>query len=176
MRDQKHSRHDAPHPAARAMLDWHHHLCPSATLVRCRRVAGDAYGGDQFPYPNGSVVGGFLDDSASGAARERLDQAGFGPNDYQVLHGEDDAGRLDTTGEAHGRMGRIVRRLQDAVTDEGDLARRYSEYLHDGHYLIGVRVGDDEAAKQRAAAALHQADPEFLTYYAAHYIEDLSGT
>lgn len=112
---------------------------------------------------------------ASSTARERLDQAGFTPNDYQVLHGEDDAGRIDITGEAHGRMGRIFRRLQDAVTDEGDYVRRYAEYLRDGHYLVGVRVGDEEAAKKRAAAALHEADAQFLTYYAANYIEDLGG-
>jgi hypothetical protein len=136
---------------------------------------GDAQGGAQFSYPSGSVVGGFVDESASISARERLDHAGFGRDDYEVLYGEDDAGRIDITGEAHGTMGRVFRRLQDPVTDEGDRVRRYAEYLRGGHYLIGVRVGDDEAAKQRAAAALHEADAQFLTYYAASYIEDLGG-
>ena len=139
-------------------------------------MAHDAQGGEQFPYPSGSVVGGFVDELASNTARERLGQAGFGPDYYRVLHGDNDAGQLDITGEAHGPMGQIFRRLQNAVTDEGDLVRRYAEYLRDGHYLVGVRVGRDDAAKRRAAAALHDAGPEFLTYYATNYIEDLSGT
>jgi hypothetical protein len=139
-------------------------------------VAGNAQRGERFPYPSGTVVGGFVDELATSAARERLRQAGFGPDYYRVLHGEDDAGHMDVTGEAHGGIGRIFRRLQNAVTDEGDLVRRYAEYLRDGHYLVGVRVGGDEATKRRAAAALHEAGPEFLTYYAANYIEDLSGT
>ena len=139
-------------------------------------VAGDAQDREQFPYPSGSVVGGFVDEVASSIARERLGQAGFGPGDYRVLHGEDDAGQLDITGEAHGSMGKLFRRLQNAVTDEGDLVRRYAEYLRDGHHLVGVRVGRDDAAKRRAVAALHEAGPEFLPYYATNYIEDLSGT
>ena len=59
------------------------------------------------------------------------------------------------------------------MTDEAEHARRYREYVRAGHYLVAVSVGDDEAAKYRAAAALRAADAEFLTYYAASYIEDL---
>lgn len=35
---------------------------------------------------------------------------------------------------------------------------------------------ENEAAKQHAAGALHEADAQFMTYYAANYIEDLGGS
>jgi hypothetical protein len=128
---------------------------------------------EHFPYPRGDVVGVFADRAAFDVARERLAQAAFGSEQYEVLHGEDDLARLDTTGEAHGWMGRVFRTLQNVVTDEGEHARRYAESLREGAYIIGVAVGDDEPAKQRATAALRAAHPHFLFYYATNYIEDL---
>jgi hypothetical protein len=139
-------------------------------------VIDEAQGRDPFPYPRGSVVGGFIDQATFDAARDRLEQAGFGSDSCQLLHGEADADRIDVTGETHGWTGSVIRKLQDAVTDEGELTRRYADHLRAGHYLIGVRVGGDEAAKQRAAEALGGANAQFLTYYANHFIEDLGGT
>jgi hypothetical protein len=134
----------------------------------------DADAQEHFPYPRGDVVGVLADEAAFDVARERLEQAGFGPDEYEVLHGEAGLARIDTTGETHGWMGRLFRRLQDVVSDEGEHARRYADWLREGHYIVGVAVGDDEAAKQRAAEALRGAHTEFLVYYAAHYIEDLA--
>ena len=42
--------------------------------------------------------------------------------------------------------------------------RRYADHLRAGHYIVGVAVGDDEAAEQRAADDLRAVHPEFLTY------------
>jgi hypothetical protein len=71
--------------------------------------------------------------------------------------------------------GTIMRGLQAAVGDNSDHVRLYAEHLRAGHYVIGVAVGDDEAAKQRAADALRSAHAEFLHYYAKYYVEDLPG-
>ena len=136
-------------------------------------MTGDARVHDHFPYPRGDVVGVFVDEAAFDVARDRLEQAGFGPDQREVLHGESGLARIDITGEAHGWMGGIFRTLQNVVTDEGEHARRYAEYLREGHYIVGVAVGSDHAAKQRAAQALRGSDAEFLVYYAANYIEDL---
>jgi hypothetical protein len=114
-----------------------------------------------------------MDDAALDDARARLAQAGFGPDRYDVLEGERDVGRIDLKGEGHGRAGTIMRRLQAVFSDDADDARRYAEHLHDGHYVVGVSVGDDEAAKRRAADALRTADAQFLKYYADNYVEDL---
>jgi hypothetical protein len=138
-------------------------------------VADDPNARDRFPYPGGNVVGVLMHDAALDGARERLKQAGFGPDRYDVLEGKGDVGRIDLKGERHGRAGTIMRRLQAVFSDDADHARRYAEHLHDGHYVVGVSVGEDEAAKQRAADALRAADAQFLNYYADNYVEDLGG-
>jgi hypothetical protein len=136
-------------------------------------VADTSHSADSFPYPRGSVVGVVTDDAAFEETRRRLTEAGFGPDRCEVLHGEASLARIDVGGAAHGRSGRLVRRLQDAFSDDRAHVRSYAEHLRDGHYVIGVTVGDDEVAKRRAAEALAAADAQFVHYYAENYVEDL---
>src|SRR4051794_34851653 len=128
---------------------------------------------DTFPYPRGSVVAILRDHTAVDAASEHLGQAGLGADRCDVLHGEAGLARIDVDGEAHGRSGGIMRRLQSALSDDADHARRYAEELRAGHYVLGVAVGEDEAAKARAAEALRASGGEFINYYAENYVEDL---
>ncbi len=130
---------------------------------------------DSFPYPRGSVVGILVNDAALADARQRLERAGFGADRCEVLHGDDGLARIDVEGEAHGLGGTIMRRLQAVLSDDDDHVHRYAEHLRAGHYIVGVTVGDDEAAKQRAADALRGANAESLNYYAKNYVEDLAG-
>jgi len=128
---------------------------------------------DSFPYPGGSVIGIITDEGTVEAARQGLERAGFGAAQLDVLHGDEGLARIDVSGEAHGRSGGIKRRLQAALSDDADDVRRYADHLRAGHYVVGVAVGDDEAAKQRAADALRAVHAEFLNYYADNYVEDL---
>ncbi len=125
---------------------------------------------DTFPYPRGSVVGILTDDAAVAAARERLQAAGL---DYEVLHGEAGLARIDVEGDAHGRTGGLIRKVQSVFSDDAGHARHYAEHLRQDHYVVGVRVGEDEAAKAIAADALRASPAEFLHYYAENYVEDL---
>ena len=102
-----------------------------------------------------------------------LAQAGFAPDSYDVLDGEADIGRIDVKGEAHGLAGTVKRWLQGVLSDDTEHARRYAEHLRDGHFVLGVSVGEDEATKQRAADALRGADAQFINYYAGNYVENL---
>jgi hypothetical protein len=138
-------------------------------------VASSSNPPDSFPYPRGSVVGVLTDEAMFQDARQRLEQAGFGADRCEVLHGDEGLARIDVGGEAHGKAGTIMRRLQAAVSDDADHVHRYEEYLRAGHYIVGVAVGEDEAAKQRAGGALRAAHAEFLHYYAKNYVEDLPG-
>ena len=70
-------------------------------------------------------------------------------------------------------VGHVKRWLQGALTDEAEHARRYADHLREGHFVLGVSVGGDETAKQRAADALRGADAKFINYYADNYVEDL---
>jgi len=128
---------------------------------------------DSFPYPSGSVVGVLTDAAAVDDARQRLTQSGFDPDQCEVLHGEAGIARMDVEGDAHGGTGRLARRLQAVLSDDAADVRQYAQHLRDGHYVIGVKVGDDEAAKQRAADALAAARAEFVHFYAENYVEDL---
>jgi hypothetical protein len=138
-------------------------------------VAGNTDASDSFPYPRGSVVAVLADDAAVEDARGRLERAGFGANRCDVLHGEHGIARLDVGGEAHGRSGRLMRRLQEGLSDDAGHVREYAERLRAGHYVVGVAVGEDEAAKLRVADALRAADAESVDYYAENYVEDLGG-
>ena len=138
-------------------------------------MAGNPNDRDRFPYPGGNVVGVLADDVALDDARKRLEQAGFGPDRYDVLQGERDVGRIDLEGEGHGLCGTIVRKLQAIFSDDAADARQYAEHLRAGHYVVGVSVGEDEAAKASAANALRAADAQSLKYYAENYVEDLGG-
>ena len=130
---------------------------------------------DSFPYPRGSVVGVLADEAAVADARGHLERAGFGADRYDVLHGEEGLARIDVAGEAHGRSGRMMRRLQEGLSDDAGHVREYAERLRAGHYVVGVAVGEDEAAKLRAADALRAAHAETVDYYAENYVEDLGG-
>jgi hypothetical protein len=66
-----------------------------------------------------------------------------------------------------------MRRLQSALSDDADHVRRYADGLRSGQYVLSVRVGEDEAAKERAADALRASPAAFLHYYAENYVEDL---
>ena len=139
-------------------------------------MADDPKARDRFPYPGGNVVGVLLDDASLNSARERLAQAGFAPDRYDVMAGEHDVGRIDVKGEAHGLAGTVKRWVQGVFSDDADHARQYAEHLREGHFVLGVSVGEDEAAKLRAADALRGADAQFINYYAENYVEDLSGS
>ena len=139
-------------------------------------MAGNSTATDSFPYPRGRVVGVLADDASFEDARRRLEQAGFGADRCDVLHGEQGLARIDLEGTAHGKGGAIMRRLQAALSDDADRARGYAEDLRAGRYLVGVAVGEDEAAKQRAADALRASRAESISYYAENYVEDLGGS
>jgi hypothetical protein len=128
---------------------------------------------DTFPYPTGSVVGVLADESACDAARARLEQAGFAGR-VDVLHGAEGVARLDVSGDAHGSSGSLLRRLQTAFSDDAEHVRRYADDLRQGRYVVGVAVGEDETARQRAADALRVSGAAFLNYYAENYVEDLT--
>ena len=129
---------------------------------------------DTFPYPTGRVVGILIDDTAFADARRSLERSGFGADDYDVLHGQQGLARIDVDGEQHGRGGRFLRRLQSVFSDDAEDARNYAEHLRAGHYVVGVAVGEDEAAKQRAAEALRAASAESVDYFGENYVEALT--
>ena len=139
-------------------------------------MADDPKARDRFPDPGGNVVGVLLDDASLHSAGERLAQAGFAPDRYDVMAVEHDVGRIDVKGEAHELAGTVKRWVQGVFSDAADHARQYAEHRPRVTSAPGVSVGEDEAAKLRAADALRGADAQFINYYAENYVEDPSGS
>jgi hypothetical protein len=136
-------------------------------------MTSDPQATDSFPYPRGNVVAILTDDGALENARRLLAAAGFDVDRCAVLHGDEGLARLDAGGAEHGRSGSLMRRLQSVFSDDADHVRDYAEHLESGHYVVGVPVGEDEAAKTRAADALRHSPAATLHFYADNYVEDL---
>jgi hypothetical protein len=134
-------------------------------------MTSDPHATDTFPYPEGSVVAILTDNGALENARRGLEEAGFDRCD--VLHGEAGLARIDVGGDGHGRSGSLMRRLQSVLSDDAGHVREYAEHLEAGHYVVGVAVGEDEAAKWRAADVLRASSADTVHYYAENYVEDL---
>jgi hypothetical protein len=131
----------------------------------------DGVPSDPFPYPRQLVVGVVAGDAGRRRASEALEAAGFAPDRFVMLHGEEDARRLDVEGDEHGLAGRLVRALQAVSSADLDHVRHHAAHLRSGHLVVGVAVGEDEDAKQRAVDALRAAGGHFVNYYADNYIE-----
>jgi hypothetical protein len=116
-----------------------------------------------------SVTARVGDDGAAGNPRVFTDPGSIYMDGKNVLG----LARIDVEGAGHGRSGSLMQRLQAVLSDDADHVRRYAEGLQAGHYVVGVAVGEDEAAKQRAADALRGAGAEPVHYYAEKYVEDL---
>lgn len=126
---------------------------------------------DPFPYPRQLVVGVIAGEGSGKHAPESLLQAGFTPDQIMVLRGEEDARRLDVEGDEHGLRGKLIRTLQAASSFDRDHVRRHAAHLRSGDSVVGVAVGDDEDARQRAVDGLRAAGAEFINYYGDTYIQ-----
>jgi hypothetical protein len=126
---------------------------------------------DPFPDPQQLVVGVIGDEEGGQRASEALLHAGFAPDSIVVLHGEEDARRLDVAGEEHGRGGKLIRALQAALSFDRDHVRRHAAHLRSGDSVVGVTVGEDEDARQRAVDVLRAAGGSFINYYGDNYIQ-----
>jgi hypothetical protein len=134
-------------------------------------VTTDSSRFDPFPYPLHFVVGVLADQAELNSGRDGLGKAGFDDDRVVVLHGEEDAERLDIEGQMHGVRGRLVRALQSIADVDLAHIRRHGEYMRADRYVVGVVVGDDRQDQQRAVEALRAAGGEFINFYGDSYVE-----
>ncbi|HXX88612.1 MAG TPA: hypothetical protein VEI83_00150 [Acidimicrobiales bacterium] len=80
---------------------------------------------------------------------EALRFEGFGEDeDIWLLSGDEGIARLDATGEGHGRLARLLRRFQAAMSPQPDYWVRLDDALRGGASVVSVlvdREGDVEA-------------------------------
>ena len=128
---------------------------------------------DFIPYPTNRVVGTVGD---AGKAREAIDallRAGFGREDIDVLHGDEDLKRLDPAGTAHGFLAQFRRTLSRAFElEEFKHLAHHVEDVRAGRYVIMVLI---KRRVQRIVAAdiLHQYGAEFVGFHGRWAVEEL---
>jgi hypothetical protein len=105
-------------------------------------MASDAHQPDDFiAYPTNRVVGTIADPTRARAAIEALLQAGFTPQDIDILSCEKDLHRLDPTGTEHRFLAQFQRTLFRTLADQYTHLRLGEEYKHLQHYVEDVRAG-----------------------------------
>src|SRR6266545_723284 len=111
-------------------------------------------------------------EAATTATRE-LASAGFEPEAITVLQGDEDADRIDSLGNVHGRWRRVWRLLQFTQADQMVDLVVYEAALRDGRTVIAVhapRMKDRDRAKRALAAA----GAHFMNFFGRIATEDIS--
>jgi hypothetical protein len=105
-------------------------------------MASDVPHPDDFiAYPTNRVVGTIADPKDARAAVEALLQAGFAPQDIDILQGEKDLHRPDPTAAEHRFLAQFQRTLLRTLTEEYKHLRLGEEYAHLRHFVDDVRAG-----------------------------------
>lgn len=131
---------------------------------------------DFIRYPTNRVVGTVGDAAKAGEAVDALLRAGFGRQDIEILHGEEDLHRLDPTGAEDGFLAQFQRKLGRAFELE--------EFKHFTHHVEDVRAGrfvmmvlaKRRAQRILAADILHQYGADFVEFYGRWTCEELPPT
>jgi hypothetical protein len=113
-------------------------------------------------------------DDAQGldAAVDALFAAGHDSDDVTILCGAEGVALLDPDGSRHGRLGRLVRTVQNFGPERQQL-REVEEELWRGHFAVGVHVTDG-GEKDRAARVLVEHGGHFVHHDGQWEIEKIA--
>jgi hypothetical protein len=106
--------------------------------------------------PKGAVTAFFAPGQDFEAALTALNEAGFGQDQIDVFTGEEGAESLDMEGRHHGRFVRLLRLLEDKLTDDAYLYHRTDELLRAGSTLIAVFSHGKRSDRERAIEILRE--------------------
>lgn len=129
-----------------------------------------------IPYPTNRVVGTIADAAKAGAAIDALLQAGIARDDIDVLHGEEDLHRLDSTGVEHGFLAQFQRSLIRTLDlEEFRQLTHYVEDVRAGLFVVMV-LAKRRALRVAAADILHRYGAPYVEFYGRWSCEDLPST
>jgi len=137
------------------------------------RINSDPYaGGHLFALVNRVTCLLDREDEAMATVRV-LEEEGVATDDIDIFVGEPGARCLDLSGREHGRVIRLLRRLEAAVGDESEPNHRIDEALRQGATLLCVRVlkSDEKARALRVLKALHGQE---IHYWGPWTFEDVA--
>ena len=119
-----------------------------------------------IPYPTNRVVGTIADGTSAHAAIDALLKAGVAREDIDLLHGDDDAQRLDATGEDHGFLAQFQRTLlrTAASVEEHKHLMHHIEDVREGRFVVMV-LAKERSKREVAADILNAHGAEFIGFY-----------
>lgn len=126
-------------------------------------------------YPEQHVVAVVETGPAAGAALDALAGAGFLESELRVLHGPDEAERLEAGTGRRGLLDRVLRFAERIGIRNDELAAKnqYEDALRNGGYVVLVLAPTDER-KDRAATLLAARGARLVNYFGRFAIERLS--
>jgi hypothetical protein len=135
-------------------------------------MASDVPRPDDFiAYPTNRVVGTIADPKNARAAVEALLQAGFAPQDIDILQGEKDLHRPDPTAAEHRFLAQFQRTLLRTLTEEYKHLRLGEEYAHLRHFVDDVRAGRSVIMVLAKKRDKREAAADILGTHGATFIE-----
>ena len=138
------------------------------------RINPDPYsGGHAFALVNRVTCLLDSEDEAMATVRA-LEENGVATDDIDIFVGEQGARRLDLSGSEHGRVIRLLRRLEAAVGDESAPNHRIDEALRRGATLLSVKVHNRKSdEKARAVGVLKARHWHEIHYWGPWTFEDV---
>jgi len=135
-------------------------------------MATDVQQADDFiAYPTNRVVGTIADAKDAREAIEALLQAGFAPQDIDILQEEKDLHRPDPTGAEHTFLAQFQRTLLRTLTEQYKHLRLGEEYAHLRHYIEDVRAGRCVVMVLAKKREKREAAAHILSAHGAKFVE-----
>lgn len=115
-------------------------------------------------------------EDAAMATVRALEEEGVATDDIDIFVGEEGARRLDLSGREHGRVLRLLRRLEAAVGGESEPYHRIDEALRLGAALLCVKVHARQSEKSRALRVLQALHGHEIHYWGPWAFEDVASS
>lgn|GEM_PF-5886210 len=121
-------------------------------------------------YPEGCVAGVVPGGDAGARLAEALRRNGFSEDDVHLWQAEELRAFDRAQEHRQGFFQRLLKRIDDFASEEGQFLQDYLERLDQGKQIITVYAPDDER-KMQAVRLLHEGGAELVRYYDEATIE-----
>src|ERR687893_556931 len=96
--------------------------------------------------PENHVFGVISGQESAERAVSELHESGF--DDVSIMRGDDVAEEIDPKGETSGPIKRLIRAVQDHLSEESGFFAQYQEEARSGKDVVVVAVADRDAAEK----------------------------
>jgi hypothetical protein len=127
-------------------------------------------------YPTDHIVGVLDTPDQASCAVDALAMGGFLESEIKILHGPEEAERVDASTGRRGLQDWWIRAAQRLGLEnaETEVKERYEKALRDGHTVIAI-LAPTEERKDRAANLLRECGGHFINFFGRLAVQRLPG-